>query len=258
MSEQTANRPLAGRRIVVTRARGQSGSLVSALQERGAEVVQLPLIEVIAPLDEGAAIKAAGSAIHRYDWVMVTSANGARALLAVLPKGGVPENVRVGAVGSATASMLERGGVVVDVIPDVSTGAHLAESVPSPPPMGGRILAIQAARSRPELVDGLRAIGWSVEPVIAYRTVTPTHPPELLDRVATADLVTFTASSTVERFLAAAGVDRLPRKVVCIGPVTASTAREAGIDVTLVADPHTVEGLVEAVLTALTQPTPQA
>ena len=246
--------PLAGHRVVVTRARGQAGSLVSALEGLGVEAILLPLIEVIAPLDEGAAIKAAGRAIHRYDWVMVTSANGARALLDVLPRGGVPEGVLVGAVGTATAGMLERAGVSVDLVPDVSTAAHLAEAMPKPPPMGGRVLAVQAARSRPELVDGLRAMGWSVEPVIAYRTVTPTHPSELLDRVAAADVVTFTASSTVERFLSVVGPDRMPGRVVCIGPVTADTARDAGIEVTLTADPHTVEGLVDAVRAVLSPP----
>ncbi|MCP5026850.1 MAG: uroporphyrinogen-III synthase [Actinomycetia bacterium] len=254
MSAECADRPLVGRRIVVTRARRQAGSLVSGLEALGAEVVSLPLIEVAAPLDDGAAIKAAGRAVHRYDWVMVTSANGARALLDVLPAGGVPEGVRVGAVGTATASMLERGGVTVAVIPDLSTGAHLAEAVPDPPPMGGRILAVQAARARPELVDRLRAMGWSVEPVIAYRTITPVHPPELLEQVATADAVTFTASSTVQRFLSVAGAERMPDTVVCIGPVTATTAREAGLEVSLVADPHTVEGLVDAVSRALLSP----
>jgi uroporphyrinogen-III synthase len=98
------------------------------------------------------------------------------------------------------------------------------------------------------VADGLRAAGWGVEVVEAYRTVPAALAPDVLTAARAADAITFTASSTVRAYLEAAGADAVPPVVVCIGPVTAATARDAGLAVTAVADPHTVDGLLAALV----------
>ncbi len=98
------------------------------------------------------------------------------------------------------------------------------------------------------LPDGLTAKGWSVEVAEAYRTVPAEPSPEQLARIAGADIVTFTSSSTVERFLELAGHDAVPPVVACIGPVTAETARRHGLTVSVEATTHTIDGLVDALV----------
>ena len=110
------------------------------------------------------------------------------------------------------------------------------------------MLLARAEVARDVLPDGLRAKGWDVEVVDAYRTVRAEPDADRLAGVAAADIVTFTSSSTVTRFLEVAGAEHLPRMVACIGPITAATAREAGIEVDVEAEEHSIEGLVAAVI----------
>jgi uroporphyrinogen-III synthase len=94
--------------------------------------------------------------------------------------------------------------------------------------------------------EGLRAAGWDVDVVEAYRTVPATPPPELIDEVRAADAITFTSASTVTRFVEAAGRDAIPAVVACIGPITAEAAEQLGLTVDVVADEHSVDGLIAA------------
>jgi uroporphyrinogen III methyltransferase/synthase len=104
----------------------------------------------------------------------------------------------------------------------------------------------RAAEARDVLPDGLAAAGWHVDVVAAYRTVPATVTDEQRERIAAADTITFTSSSTVSNTVAALGADALPPVVACIGPVTADTARSFGIEVAVEADVHTIDGLVAA------------
>jgi uroporphyrinogen-III synthase len=119
------------------------------------------------------------------------------------------------------------------------------------PPGPGRVLLPQAEAARPVLADGLVAAGWTVDAVVAYRTVPAEAAPALVERARGADAITFTSGSTVSGYLAAAGPGAVPAVVACIGPVTADAATAAGIPVTAVAAEHTIEGLVAALETAL-------
>jgi uroporphyrinogen-III synthase len=142
--------------------------------------------------------------------------------------------------------------VAADLIPEEAVGEALVDAFPFPPDdRPGRVLVAQAADARPVVVDGLRAAGWGVEVVEAYRTVRAAPHPHVLAAAGAADAITFTASSTVRAYLDAAGADAVPPVVVCIGPVTAATARDAGLAVAAVADPHTVDGLLAALVAAL-------
>ena len=115
----------------------------------------------------------------------------------------------------------------------------------------GRVLLPQAAGARPVLADGLAARGWDVEVVEAYRTVAATPTAEALTRAASADAITFTSASTVHGYLDVAPPGSSPPVVVTIGPVTSAAARAAGLDVTIEAAPHTVDGVVAALVRAL-------
>jgi uroporphyrinogen III methyltransferase/synthase len=248
------DRPLLGRRVVVTRAREQAGPLVEGLRRLGAVPVEVPVVDVVDPADGGTALARAAAGLGAFDWLVLTSANGVDRLLPLLRDSRAFGSCRVACVGPATAAALARWHVRADLVPDEAVGEALVDAFPTPPDdRAGRVLLAQAADARPVVADGLRAAGWGVEVVEAYRTVPVTPAPAVVEAAAAADAVTFTASSTVRAYHDVAGRDAVPPAVVCIGPVTAGTARDAGLDVTAVADPHTVDGLLDALVTALAE-----
>ncbi|MGE0877068.1 MAG: uroporphyrinogen-III synthase [Acidimicrobiia bacterium] len=241
--------PLKGRRVVVTRAQDQASELTMRLSDAGAVVIEVPTIKIVDPADGGAALRAAVARLDEYDWVVVTSANGAARF--VQAGGGAQTGTRIAVVGPATADVLGAYGVPVDLVPHRFVAEGLLGAFEPPPERGGRVLVPQAEVARPVLVDGLRAMGWTVDVVVAYRTIPAELPEELIEAAAGADAITFTASSTVANFVNAAGVEAVPSVVVCIGPATAATARERGLDVTAVATTHDLAGLVAAVVDVL-------
>jgi uroporphyrinogen III methyltransferase/synthase len=238
-------RPLFGRRVVVTRAREQASALVARLHELGAETVELPTIAVNDPADAGAALRDAAARVGTYDWVVFTSANAVERFLPLLHDARAFGAARVAAIGPGTADRLAAANVVPDLVPEHFVAEGVLAIFPDGP---GRVLLPRAAVARDVLPDGLRARGWTVDVVEAYRTeqVTPTF--AALDAAATADAITFTSSSTVTNYVAVAGSDAVPPVVACIGPITADTARGAGLDVTVEAEVHTVEGLAGALV----------
>ena len=242
------DRPLFGRRVVVTRAAGQAAELTDRLAAAGADVIEVPTIEVTDPSDGGAALAAALGGLDGFDWVLVTSPNGVERLFGRLHDARDLAGVRVAAVGPATAAALAARGVRADVTARRSSGAGLAEEMPDPP---GRALLVRAEVADPALVEKLVGRGWAVEEVAAYRTVPRTAGPGLVERAARADAVTFASGSAVESYLAAAGPAGVPPLVVCIGPVTADAARRAGLEVAAVAARPTLDALVDAVVTAV-------
>jgi uroporphyrinogen III methyltransferase / synthase len=246
------DRPLLGRRVVVTRAREQAGALADRLRRLGAVPVEVPVVEIAGPADGGAALADAATRIATFDWVVLTSANGVDRLLPLLRDSRAFGPAKVAAIGPATAAALGRWHVAADLVPDEAMGEALVDAFPTPPDdRPGRVLVAQAAEARAVVAHGLRAAGWGVEVVEAYRTVRAVPDPDLVTAAKAADAITFTASSTVRAYLDAAGADAVPPVVVCIGPVTAATARDAGLPVTAVADPHTVDGLLAALVSAL-------
>jgi uroporphyrinogen III methyltransferase/synthase len=243
-----AARPLFGQTVVVTRPEGQASVLAEQLRGAGADAVILPVIEIEDPADGGAALSAALDDVGGYDWVVVTSANGASRVLAGLPDARALGGVSVAAIGPGTAAALADGNIRADLVPERFVAEGLLEAFPAPPDGGGRVLLARAAVARDTLPEGLRAEGWDVDVVEAYRTVPATPDAAALDAAAAADIVTFTSSSTVTRFLEVAGPDRVPPLVACIGPVTSATARDAGLTVDVEATDHTVPGLVAALV----------
>jgi uroporphyrinogen III methyltransferase / synthase len=245
------SRPLFGRTVVVTRARAQASELVGALGALGAATVEVPAIEVTDPADGGAALRDAAGRLGDWDWVVLTSPNGARRLLdAVAATGGDGRSfagTRVAAIGPGTAEVLAAGNLVVDLVPERFVAESLLDAFPDPPPdRQGRVLIARAAVARDVLPEGLTARGWAVDVVEAYRTTSAPLDDGQRKAVAGADIATFTSSSTVDRFVDAVGAEAIPPVVACIGPVTAETARGHGLAVDIEAPVHTIDGLVDA------------
>ena len=229
--------------------REQASELTGRLEALGAEVIELPAIDIEDPDDGGAALRRAANGIHNYDWLVLTSANGARRLLAELHDARALGGVKVAAIGPGTADALLRGNVRADLVPDRFVAEALLDAFPSPPgDRTGRVLLARAAVARDVLPEGLRERGWTVDVVDAYKTVAAAPSREQVEAAATADLITFTSSSTVERYLEVAGREDIPAKVACIGPVTAGTARAHGLRVDIEAQVHSIEGLVDAIV----------
>jgi uroporphyrinogen III methyltransferase/synthase len=239
-------RPLFGKRVVVTRARTQASGLASKLVELGAEVIEVPTIAIDDPADGGAALAASAERVATYDWVVFTSANAVERFVGHLRDARQFGTARIAVVGTATAAALAGFHVVPDLVPDRFVAESLVESFPEGT---GRVLVPQAAEARPVLVDGVRAKGWDVDVVEAYRTVTGRPTDRELRRAAEAHAVTFTSSSTVTGYLDVGGA--VPPVVASIGPITSETCAAHGIPVTVEADPSTVAGLVAAVVAVL-------
>ncbi|HEX5366945.1 MAG TPA: uroporphyrinogen-III C-methyltransferase [Acidimicrobiales bacterium] len=258
------DRPLFGWRVVVTRARAQASALVERLAARGAATVEVPAIEIVDPADGGAGLAAAVArlAAGGYDWVVVTSPNGAGRLLDAVRRAGHDARAfggtRLATIGPGTADALAAGYLVADLVPERYVAESLVAAFPAAPPEGGRVLLARAAAARDVLPDGLAAKGWAVDVVEAYRTVPVPPEPAQAEAVAHADVVTFASSSTVTNFLASVGTGRTPPVVAAIGPVTAATARSHGLHVDVEAEVHTIDGLVDALCAwAACHPRPQ-
>jgi uroporphyrinogen III methyltransferase/synthase len=255
-------RPLAGKRILITRAAEQAAGLSALLEAEGAEVLTLSAIS-IEPATDAAALDEAVQQLERYHWVIFTSVNGVRAFLARLQQANFDwralKGVRLGAIGPATAEALRASGVRPDFMPD----AYVAEAIIAGigEVAGQRILLPRADIAREALAIELRHLGAEVDEIAAYRTVTR---PLDAQTVAAAlaqhpDAITFTSSSTVRGLLAA-----LPGQhpaellrgiaVACIGPITAQTAREAGLTPQIVAQEYTMPGLTRAIVTYFAAP----
>ena len=256
------DRPLFGRRIVVTRSREQAGELVDLLEDRGAEAIQAPTIRIAPPEDTEALDRACASA-GKYDWIVFTSANGVDAfmgrLLAAFDIRDL-KGVRICAVGPSTAERIERYGIRVDLTPDESRAERIADAFAAAGVIkGATFLLPRADIAREVLTDQLRELGGDVTEVVAYRTLMAGGERDadhdvyrmLLDRQI--DAVTFTSASTVKNFAKMCGeeqaADLLNTTVVAsIGPVTAEAAQQLGIHTTVMPAKYTVKDLVEALV----------
>jgi uroporphyrinogen III methyltransferase/synthase len=268
-------RPLFGKRVLVTRAREQAGSMAALLREEGAEPLVVPTIEIHPPSDPGPLARAlADLRAGRYDWVAFTSANGVDRTWEALSAAGGDARAfgaaRIAAIGPATARALERRGLVADVVAKEFRGEGLATEMldalrqTAAEGRGGaaretRVLLARAAQARDVLPRALREAGCTVDVVAAYGTrAPPAEARSALERELNAgrvDVVTFTSSSTVDNlcdWLGARAQALLAGAcIACIGPVTADTARARGLRVDVLADEYTVPGLVRALGLAL-------
>ncbi|HSH58649.1 MAG TPA: uroporphyrinogen-III synthase, partial [Acidimicrobiales bacterium] len=207
--------------------------------------LQLPTIHIVGPADDGVALRAAAEHIGDYEWVVFTSVNTVERFVPLLGRPPDTGAARVAAIGAGTASALAGAGLPVDLVPERFVAESLLGAFPDPSGRR-RVLLPRAAVAREVLTEGLRAAGWGVDVVEAYRTERARLPVESLAAAASAHAITFASASSVGSYLDAAGIGAVPPVVACIGPVTAAAARERGLDVDVVAEVHTIEGLAAA------------
>jgi uroporphyrinogen III methyltransferase / synthase len=248
------DRPLSGKRIVVTRTRKQASALSNKLRTLGAQVIEFPTIRIEPPSDLRAFAELVQDA-HMYDWIVFTSANGVDAFFEIFFKlyddareiGGA----RIAAIGPATAQRVKDFHLHVDLQPeDFVAEAVVKEFKKQGSVENLRILLVRAEKARDVLPKGLSDLGAIVDEAFAYRTV-----PETRDTTGArrrlekdgADLITFTSSSTVENFLARGLPWPKGMRVASIGPITSKTARDHGLTIDIEAQRHDIDGLVQAI-----------
>lgn len=254
--------PLAGRRIAITRPREQADALARRLEALGARVTLLAAIR-IAPIEDHVPLDAAIARLGSYDWLVFTSVNGVAAFTERLAATGHTWDERglaqVAAIGPATAAALERADVPVALMPD----EYVAEGILDGLGMvaGQRLLLARADIARRTLAEGLRLRGAEVDEVAAYRTIPQSVAPKLIERILgdeggeRVDAITFTSSSTalgLLQGLAATGRDPAEAlrgvALAAIGPITAATLREHGLEPAVVAREYTIPGLTTALV----------
>jgi uroporphyrinogen III methyltransferase/synthase len=244
-------RPLRGRSVVVTRAPAQAGALTHALQEAGAHVIELPVIDIAEVPEERATLQRAADTAGEYQWIAFTSANAVDRFLPLLSDIRRLGSTKLAAVGRATATALEAHQMVADLVPSRSNAEGLVEDLPEAPP-GGRVLFVRAAAASETLGVGLARKGWTVDQVVAYRTVDAAAPQaEVAADLADADVVAFLSPSAVSAYLRLRDTDgrplSVPPVVACVGSTTATAARAAGLRVAVEPSKASVDALVLAI-----------
>jgi uroporphyrinogen-III synthase len=258
VSKVKAEEPLSGWRILTTRASKQSGGLAAPLREMGAEVIEIPTIEIKPPTSYKA-LDTALKNIAKYDWLILTSVNGVEALFARLKKLRIPPeklaHLHVAAIGPATQREIENNGLEVAVTPDRYVAEAVVEALKGKT-QAKRVLLVRAKVARDVLPTELRKSGAKVDVAEAYETHVPKGAKAKLNRLfsndtSRPDIVTFTSSSTATNFLALLEKDHWHglREIwlASIGPVTSDTLRQAGFKPNIEALEYTMEGLTLAI-----------
>lgn len=246
---------LAGKRVLVTRAREQASVLVEKIEEMGGEAIEFPTIRIAEP-DDYSHFDSVLKSIQSFKWIVFTSVNGVKLFFKRMRSKGIDirglSGVKVCAVGQATKAELNNLGLLVDYMPEKYTTDSLLKGMLELAKPGEKLLLARADIANPVLSEELKKQGIQVEDLTVYRTVPESSGREEIVSMLNKgkiDFITFTSSSTVRNFVSSIGQDSLEKvsaaKVVCIGPVTANTAEEMGINVSAVANVYTIDGLVE-------------
>ena len=247
--------PLFGKTVVVTRKGDQADSMIDRLRELGAEPFFFPVIETIAP-DDWSPLDNALNNLSQYDGLIFTSVNGVRFFAERLKT--IEQDIRelkgarVYTIGPKTAEAVRDLGIRVDVVPENFVAESLIESIGNAE--GKRFLIPRATVARETLPEQLRKMGALVDVAPAYKPVLPSQSVDALEKrlkEGSVDVITFTSSSTVTNFLTLTGEQLLPAikntKIACIGPITAKTARDAGLNVEIMPEQYTVSSLMDAI-----------
>ena len=251
-------RPLFGQAAIVTRARAQASELSQRLEELGAEVIELPTIRIEPPADPAPLAKAVRE-LDKFNWIIFTSANAVDSFFAALNEAKLDARAlaacRICCIGPATARRLSHFGLRADAQPENFTGAAIVEHLAKTVKLAGKRLLVPRSDIAPlELIESLTARGADVRQVEAYRTVSDNTNADVVRSLLASGRgvwITFTSSSTVTNFLAAIPADELHGdnvRLASIGPSTSQTLRASGLQPSVEATEHTIEGLISAIL----------
>lgn len=241
---------LFGKKILVTRTRAQASKLTRQLENLGADVIEFPTIKIVPPSDNFKLLDTTISDIKNFDWIIFTSANGVEKFFERLKifkmDSRALSNSKIAVIGSATAEKLSDFGITADLIPAEFRAEGLIDALKNSV-NGKNILIARAESARDILPLELKNFGANVTVAAAYKTVSAVENISEInfDEI---DVATFTSSSTVENFVAAAGIDALKKfKTAAIGSVTAETLKKFGVTADIVAKEFTIAGLVDAI-----------
>lgn len=248
------NKPLFGKRVLVTRTRAQASTMVKSLRDRGAKPIELPSIEIEA-LEDYSNLDRALKDLGAYDWVVFTSVNAVDSVFKRLDELGLDSRAfgssEVCAIGPATSRGLRDHGIKADMVPESFVSESIIESFRSIGIEGKRVLLPRADIARNALNDGLAGLGATVDEVPVYHTRMPIGSADVVKSIFSdgVDVATFTSSSTVTNLIDMLNGDinlLSDVTIACIGPITAETARDRGLHVDIIAESYTVPGLIEA------------
>lgn len=229
--------------VVVTRAVTQNSELTEMLRNRGAQVLEVPLISIEEPEDEGRERDEVLHDVTSFSWVVVTSPNGADRVAPFLEAAIAADDTapfpRLAAVGTATERSLGRPA---DLVAEPARGAVLADAFPSG---SGSVLVVQGDRAPDDIPVALRAKGWDVTKVVAYRTVQLRPTEDMVSLALAADALLLASGSAATAWYDTFGVDA-PPVVVSIGPSTTTVAERLGLDVSVTAQEQSLTALVDA------------
>lgn len=253
-------RPLAGKKIVVTRARPQAGGLAAALEELGAEIIEFPTIQISYYMATGAGHDNR-LPLGTFDWIVFTSANAVTYFLRRLDQTGQradeARRARICAVGPATARTLAEHGLSADVVPATYVAESVVDAINEEAPslQDKNVLIPMGNIARDVVPSELRRLGANVQELTVYRTEKPPVADEKIQTLVDArpDLVTFTSASTARNFCEILGAERLDElKRSCafasIGPMTTKAAEAHGLTIRAEPEDHDVPGLVDAIV----------
>jgi uroporphyrinogen III methyltransferase/synthase len=248
-------KPLFGKGVVITRPQEQAAEFAGLLRAQGARVIHFPVIKII-PADDRRDLDRAIGAIGDYQWIIFTSANGVSHFFRRLRELGKDirdlKGIRICAIGPATGGAVEDRGLRVDLVPESFISEGVIEAFRKENIKGSRILLPRAEAARDVIPAELAKLGATVDVATVYRTVSSGRKKAELEewiQKGKVDVITFTSSSTVTNFLEIMGRDySLPAqvKIACIGPVTAATAKKAGLNIDILQGRYTITDLVEA------------
>jgi uroporphyrinogen III methyltransferase/synthase len=248
---------LFGKGIVITRPERQADELAVLLEKEGAQAINFPTIKIVPPQDWNA-LDGAINKLDMYDWLIFTSANGVQyffeRLFALNKDIRALKGIKICCIGPATAEQITKRGIKVDLVPEHYISEGILKSFAEIDMQKKKVLIPRAAQARDILPEGLKKMGALVDVVTAYATVSSGEKKKKLEeliREKHIDVITFTSSSTITNFLEIMGKDfSIPPqiKIACIGPVTAATARKAGLKVDIQKDEYTMPGLVHALI----------
>ena len=249
-------RPLFGKKVLITRSRTQASQFRLLLEELGAQPVEIPAIQTV-DLEDFTELDSALFRLGEFQWAIFASINAVDSVFERLRLLGKDSRafggVKVGAIGPATSNALADRGITPDFVPSRSVSEVVLSELEGMDWTGVPVLLPAADIGRDALARGLSQRGAKVERIAAYRTIPTDGMAEKARSTLeqNVDFVTFTSSSTVQNLLSMLDGDRraLERsKIACIGPTTAATAEQMGLRVDLVAPVHTVQGLVDALV----------
>ncbi|MEK7756807.1 MAG: uroporphyrinogen-III synthase, partial [Planctomycetota bacterium] len=241
--------PLCGKRIVITRPRSSANELERKLSATGATTIHCPMIRIVYPASNDALDEAIRK-IDRYQWVVFSSAHGVIGFWKRLDFLGLDARAlgscKVAAVGPATARKLRRQGILPELLPPAYDGDALARSLSARIAPSGRVLFPCGDIARPTIPEGLRRGGATVDAIVVYATMDAT-PSEMTRKLIAegVNAIVFCSPSAVRRF-AVLGLPAGDAAIACIGPTTASAVRSAGLRVDVMAEEHSMSGIVAA------------